>query len=37
MGKLYKRDDKWKFATIGEPTRDRDLKETVTTICNKYV
>ena len=37
MGKLYKRNDHWKFETIGEPTKDRSLPETVQTIMQRFL
>ena len=37
MGKFYLRNGDWKFSAIGEPTTDRDLKETVQTILKRYV
>jgi len=37
LGKLYKKNNEWKFAAIGEPTKDRDLKSTVITVMNKYL
>ncbi len=37
MGKLYKRNDQWKFETIGEPTRDRTLQETVQTVMQRFL
>jgi tellurium resistance protein TerZ len=37
LGKLYKNKGEWKFSAIGEPTRDRNLKDTVITIANKYI
>ncbi|MGJ8550932.1 TerD family protein [Winogradskyella wichelsiae] len=37
MGKLYKRNNEWKFSAIGEPTADRELKGTLATIINKYI
>jgi tellurium resistance protein TerZ len=37
MGKLYKRNNEWKFETIGEPTRDRALKDTITTVMQKFL
>lgn len=37
MGKFYRRNGEWKFSAIGEPTTDRDLKQTIKTITNKYL
>lgn len=34
LGKLYRRQNKWKFAAIGEPTQDRKLEETLQTTVN---
>lgn len=31
MGKLYKRNNEWKFEAIGEPTRDKRLQDTIIT------
>jgi len=36
MGKFYRKNGEWKFSAIGEPTNDRDLKQTVETIINIY-
>jgi tellurium resistance protein TerZ len=36
MGKFYRRNGDWKFSAIGDPTTDRDLKETIQTILSKY-
>lgn len=36
MGKLYRKNGEWKFNAIGDATRDRDLRETVITISQKY-
>ncbi len=36
MGKFYRRKGEWKFSAIGEPTTDRDLKDTIKTILSKY-
>ncbi|QZT38863.1 TerD family protein [Halosquirtibacter xylanolyticus] len=36
MGKFYRRNGEWKFSAIGDPTTDRDLKQTITTILTKY-
>ncbi|TKG95194.1 TerD family protein [Puteibacter caeruleilacunae] len=36
MGKFYRRNGEWKFSAIGDPTTDRDLKETVRTILSRY-
>jgi tellurium resistance protein TerZ len=37
MGVFYKRNSEWKFNAIGEATRDRDLKGTLTTVVSKYL
>ncbi len=37
MGKLYKKDNKWKFTAIGEPTKDRKLEQTIQTVQNQYL
>ncbi len=37
MGVFYKRNGEWKFNAIGEPTKDRDLQQTVDTIMRNYI
>ncbi len=37
MGKLYKKEGKWKFTAIGETTSDKKLEETVKTAQAKYL
>lgn len=37
MGVFYKRNGEWKFNAIGEPTKDRDLNQTVDTIMHNYI
>lgn len=37
MGKLYKKNGAWKFGAIGEPTLDKNICETINTICSKFV
>jgi tellurium resistance protein TerZ len=37
MGKLYKRDDAWRFHAIGDPTEDNNLCETINRILKHYV
>jgi tellurium resistance protein TerZ len=37
MGVFYKRNGEWKFNAIGEPTKDRDLQQTVGTIQQQYI
>ena len=32
LGKLYKHNGEWKFSAIGEPTKDRRLKETLKSV-----
>lgn len=36
MGKLYKRDGKWRFAAIGDPADDNNLCETIARIERDY-
>lgn len=36
MGKLYKRNNAWRFAAIGDATEDRNLCDTIKRICNDY-
>lgn len=36
MGKLYKRNDEWKFDAIGEPTEDKIFLQTLQNILNKH-
>jgi tellurium resistance protein TerZ len=36
LGKLYKRNGEWKFAAIGEPTRDKKLEQSLKTAI-KYI
>jgi tellurium resistance protein TerZ len=36
MGKLYKRNDEWKFDAIGDPTEDNIFLQTIQTVLNKY-
>lgn len=36
MGKLYRRNDEWKFDAIGEPTEDNMFLQTIQTILNKH-
>jgi len=36
LGKLYKRNDEWKFAAIGMPTKDRKLEQTLIT-ATRYI
>ncbi len=36
MGKLYRRNDEWKFSAIGEATRDKDIRYTLNTIVTSY-
>jgi len=37
MGKLYKKSGEWKFSAIGEPTKDKSLKESVATVQRNYL
>jgi len=37
LGKLYRRNGEWKFAAIGEPTKDANLKATLETVGSKYL
>ncbi|MBN2825466.1 MAG: TerD family protein [Campylobacterales bacterium] len=37
LGKLYKRNGEWKFAAIGEPSRDDKLETTLKTVQEKYL
>jgi tellurium resistance protein TerZ len=37
LGVLYKKNNEWKFNAIGEPTADRDLKGTLSSVINKYL
>jgi tellurium resistance protein TerZ len=37
MGVFYRRKGDWKFNAIGEPTSDRKLEETISTVISKYL
>jgi tellurium resistance protein TerZ len=37
LGKLYRRNGEWKFSAIGEPTQDRRLNDTLTTVRQKFL
>ncbi len=37
MGKLYKKDEQWKFTAIGDTTNDKKLKETIQTVSQCYI
>lgn len=37
LGKLYRRNGEWKFSAIGEPTKDKKLKETLQTVAKSYL
>jgi len=37
MGVFYKRNGEWKFNALGEPTKDRDLQNTVKTVAAQYL
>ena len=34
---FYKKNNEWKFNAIGEPTKDKDLKQTINTVTNQYL
>jgi tellurium resistance protein TerZ len=36
LGKLYKRNDEWRFDAIGDPTDDKLFLQTINTILSKY-
>jgi len=36
MGKVYRHGDGWKFSAIGEPTRDRNLEQTLHSFADQY-
>lgn len=36
LGKLYKRNEEWKFDAIGDPTSDQIFLQTINTILNNY-
>ncbi len=36
MGKMYKHNGQWKFNSIGEPTRDKKLKQTLASFARDY-
>jgi tellurium resistance protein TerZ len=36
LGKLYKRNDEWKFDAIGDPVEDKIFLQTIQTILNNY-
>jgi tellurium resistance protein TerZ len=36
LGKLYKRNDEWKFDAIGDAVEDKIFLQTIQTIQNKY-
>ncbi len=36
MGKLYKHNGEWKFHSIGQPTRDQKLEQTLTTFAHEF-
>ena len=37
LGKLYTHQNNWKFHAIGDPTSDRDLKQTIIMVGDKYI
>lgn len=37
LGKLYKHNGSWKFAAIGETTRDKQLQGTIATVAESYL
>ncbi|WP_281324342.1 TerD family protein [Flavobacterium sp. IMCC34518] len=37
MGVFYKKNNEWKFNAIGEPTRDKKLEQTLSTVTNQYL
>jgi tellurium resistance protein TerZ len=37
MGKLYKKDGKWKFSAVGDPTSDKKLEATVKPAQTQYL
>jgi len=37
MGKLYKKDEEWKFSAIGDPTEDTFLGQTIQRIVKNYL
>lgn len=37
LGKIYKHNGEWKVEAIGEPTRDKNLKDTITTVAQKFL
>ncbi|CZE45722.1 TerD family protein [Campylobacter geochelonis] len=37
LGKLYKRNNEWKFSAIGEPTSDRKLEDLITISVMKFL
>jgi len=37
LGKIYRRNGEWKFSAIGEPTKDKKLKQTLETVQQTYL
>lgn len=37
MGVFYKKNGEWKFNAIGEPTKDRNLEQTLETVKQRYL
>jgi tellurium resistance protein TerZ len=36
LGKLYRRNNAWRFDAMGDPTSDRVFLQTITNILNNY-
>jgi tellurium resistance protein TerZ len=37
MGRMYRHSGDWKFAALGEPTKDKKLEETLKTVMSSYL
>jgi len=37
LGRFYKKDNDWKFQSIGEAVNDRDLEQTCQTVAKSYL
>ncbi len=37
LGKLYRKNDEWKFSAIGEPTKDKKLEQTLESVRTKFL
>jgi len=37
MGRLYRHNNQWKFAAIGEPTKDKKLEQCLQTVAQRYL